>query len=316
MSRHGRGLRPFAASWDLPGARVPSRRSGAVIRIAQLLLRPALALLTRPRWAGTANLPSEGAAIICGNHTGPLDALAYGHVLQTNGIAPRFLAKDSLFRIPLLGALLRATGQIPVIRSRGATAAALDAARAALGRGEALIVFPEGTYTRDPQAWPMRARLGAARLALATGAPLVPIACWGSRDLWPVGALLPRPGGGRRIMMVVGEPIHAERAAGESEREAEIRVTNQLMRTITELLAQLRGDDPPARVHDPRGDAIHPEDGGPGARFRFRARPWRVDEGPWHISRARRGRNSRGRDSVRDSDNSRGRNDTRGRSGR
>jgi 1-acyl-sn-glycerol-3-phosphate acyltransferase len=253
-------IRPLR-SWGIGRARSPQRRAGAAIFLAQLPLRPLLALLTRPRWIGTENFPPQGGGIACGNHTGPLDALAYGHLLQGSGIAPRFLAKESLFRIPVLGALLRATGQVPVHRGTARGQDALASAREALHRDEIMMVFPEGTYTRDPELWPMQGKHGAARLALATGVPLIPIACWGSRRLWPVGRALPRPGRGR-IIMRVGEPLTAARAEGESESVAAQRLTAELMAAIAALLAETRGSEPPATLHDPRQDPVRPERGG------------------------------------------------------
>ena len=147
-------------------------------------------------------------------------SLSYGHLLQASGIAPRFLAKEAMFRVPGLGLLLRHACQIPVLRGTSRGGGALDAARAALGRGELLMVFPEGTYTRDPDLWPMRARYGAARLALETGAPLLPIASWGGRALWPVGSPLPRPRPGRRLQVRVGEPFTVSIFEGESTQQA------------------------------------------------------------------------------------------------
>lgn len=262
-------------SWDVGTARVPARRAGLVIDLAQLPLRPLVAALTRPRWEGTENIPEAGAVIACGNHLSALDPLAYGHLLQASGVAPRFLAKESLFRVPGLGALLRAARQIPVLRGTSRSADALAAAKDALGRGELLMIFPEGTYTRDPALWPMQARLGAARLALSTGAPLLPIASWGGRGLWPVGSPLPRPAPGRRVRMLVGAPYTVAAAAGESEHEAALRITEDLMGRIAALLGQLRGLEPPTALHDPRTDEHRPEIGRPQPGFRAPKEPAR-----------------------------------------
>lgn len=259
---------PRTRSWDLGAARPPERRAGRVIFAVQLPLRPLIRLLAGRDWAGIENFPPRGQAVACGNHTGPFDALAYGHLLQASGIAPRYLAKDSLFRIPLLGTILRASGQIPVHRGTSRSRDALATAREALQRGELVMVFPEGTYTRDPDTWPMRARLGAARLALSTGAPLVPIACWGSHRLWPVGAWVPRLVPRHRLTMRVGEPIAAQRAPGETEQQAAVRLTDEVMAAITALLATIRGQTPPPVVHDPRRDGHRPEEGRPQRRSR------------------------------------------------
>src|SRR5699024_9121733 len=160
------------------------------------------------------------------------DPFGYGHLLQAGGIAPRFLAKDSLFRIPVLGRILRAARQIPVHRGTSRSRDALASAREALERGELIMLFPEGTYTRDRELWPMQARLGAARLALETGAPLLPIAAWGGRALWPVGSPFPRPRPGRRVRLLVGEPFTAAPLEGETAQQAALRVTDELMGRI------------------------------------------------------------------------------------
>lgn len=254
--------------WDLGTARIPARRAGLVIGLAQLPLRPLLTVLTRPQWQGTAHFPARGGVIACGNHLSALDAFAYGHLLQASGIAPRFLAKESLFAVPGLGALLRAARQIPVRRGGRGGEGALSEARAALGRGELLMIFPEGTYTRDPALWPMQARTGAARLALETGAPLLPIATWGGRALWPVGSPLPRPGRGRRVQMRVGEPFTAAVREGETDQQAALRVTEELMARLAALLGELRGEQPPAVLHDGRRDAHRPEVGRPDPTYR------------------------------------------------
>lgn len=262
-------------SWDVGTAREPSRRAGLVIGLAQIPLRPLLTLLTRPRWQGRERFPATGPVIACGNHLSALDPFAYGHLLQASGIAPRFLAKESLFRVPVLGALLRSARQIPVLRGTSRSRDALDAAREALGRGELLMVFPEGTYTRDPALWPMRARLGAARLALDTGAPLLPIAAWGGRGLWPVGSPFPRPAPDRRVRMRVGEPFTVAVGEGETEHEAARRVSEELMARIAALLGELRDLTPPRTLHDPREDEHRPEIGRVQPGFRAPTEPAR-----------------------------------------
>ena len=266
---------PLLRSWDVGTAREPARRAGLVIGLAQLPLRPLVTLLSRPQWQGAENFPASGAVIACGNHLSAFDPFGYGHLLQASGIAPRFLAKESLFRVPVLGALLRSARQIPVLRGTSRSGDALDAAREALARGELLMVFPEGTYTRDPELWPMQARLGAARLALSTGAPLLPIATWGGRGLWPVGSPVPRPGRGRRVRMRVGEPYTIAIGEGETEHEAAQRVTEDLMARIAALLGELRGLTPPDRLHDPRTDAHRPEIGRTDPGFRAPTEPRR-----------------------------------------
>lgn len=251
----------FARSWDLPGARPPARRAGLVIGLAQVPLRPLVRAFVRLRIENAHRLNIAGPMVIAGNHTGPFDALAYGYLLQSSGVPPRFLAKHSLFEVPVLGPLLRRTRQIPVHRGAGRGGDALAAAERELSADGSVMVFPEGTYTRDPAGWPMRARLGTVRLALRTGAPIVPVACVGSREFWPVGAVFPRLVPRRTIILHVGEPYVPQPRPGETQHDAEIRLTAELMDTITELIAALRGDQPPPTPYDPTMDAFRPEDG-------------------------------------------------------
>ena len=241
--------------------RDPSRRSGAVVGTVQWVLRPLACLAVARHWTGAENLPATGAAIVVGNHTGPFDALAYGHLLQAHGIPARFLGKHTLFTIPVLGTLLRWSRQIPVVRGDSRSEDALSAARAALGRGEVIVIFPEGSYTRDPDRWPMRGRTGAARLALETGAPVIPIACWGSADFWPVHARCPRLLPRRCIRMMVGPGRRITARPGESGLEAARRGTAEIQSDLVGHLARIRGERPPDVLHDPTQDHHRPEAG-------------------------------------------------------
>src|SRR5690606_31238905 len=137
----------------------------------------------RREWRGAEHLPREGGFIAAGNHLTNLDALVFAHFLYDHGAAPRFLAKHTLFGVPLLGWALRQTEQIPVHRNTSAARESLEPAREALRRGLCVGIFPEGTFTRDPDLWPMTARPGVGRLALTTRVPVVPIALWGVQDV-------------------------------------------------------------------------------------------------------------------------------------
>lgn len=143
--------------------RARSRAIQPLILAAQGPVRMLMSLFATRQWSGGDNIPHDGAAIICGNHVAPMDALLYGEMLYLHRVPPRFLAKSDLFDIPIVGMLLRATGQIPVFRGTRRSTEAISAAREALEDGAVLTLFPEGTYTRDPHAWPMKGRRGAAR---------------------------------------------------------------------------------------------------------------------------------------------------------
>ncbi|MGO2807066.1 MAG: lysophospholipid acyltransferase family protein, partial [Glutamicibacter arilaitensis] len=128
-------------------------------------------------WKGFETLP-QGGYILCPNHLTEIDPLVVGHAIYSNGRLPRWLAKESLFNVPVLGWMLRETGQVPVARSATSAGESLKAAKRVLDAGGVIVIYPEGTLTRDPNLWPMVGRTGAARLALQTGAPVVPMAHW------------------------------------------------------------------------------------------------------------------------------------------
>ncbi len=159
------------------------RRSNRAYRNVARILRPMLFAMTRPDWHGGEHLPHDRGFIAAGNHMTNVDPLTFAHYLYDHGVAPKILAKSSLFGVPVLGPVLRATGQIPVYRNTAQAGDSLRAAIEAIDAGECVAVFPEGTLTRDPDLWPMVGKTGIARLALTTQAPVIPIAQWGAQDL-------------------------------------------------------------------------------------------------------------------------------------
>ncbi|PAX82424.1 lysophospholipid acyltransferase family protein, partial [Streptomyces albidoflavus] len=161
------------------------RRIGFWYRLAAVIAKPPLVLLFKRDWSGMENIPADGGFITAVNHNSYLDPLSYAHYQYNTGRVPRFLAKNGLFGKGFVGAVMRGTGQIPVYRE---TTNALDAFRAALDaieRGECVAFYPEGTLTRDPAMWPMTAKTGAARVALRTRCPVIPVAQWGANLAMP-----------------------------------------------------------------------------------------------------------------------------------
>lgn len=150
----------------------------------------ALAAVTVPisavyklRWHGQHRIPHTGGAIVVINHISYADPLVVGRYLYDCGRLPRYLAKDTLFRVPLMATVLRGMGQVPVQRGRAEASEALTAAVAALRQGQLIVVYPEGTVTRDPDWWPMPGKTGAARLALlAPEIPVIPMGQWGAQN--------------------------------------------------------------------------------------------------------------------------------------
>jgi 1-acyl-sn-glycerol-3-phosphate acyltransferase len=216
------------------------------MRLIVLFIRPLLMVLTKRDWQGQEKLPS-GGFVLAPNHISHLDPFLISHFMVDQGISPRFLAKDTLMSLPVGGRILRNAQQIPVYRSTAGAAESLRAAIAAVEAGSVVTIYPEGTITRDPAAWPMTGRTGAVRVALATGRPLVPVMQWGPQDLlWPYSKklrLFPR----KTIHVRVGDPIDLSDLEGRELTEQLLdTATNRLMDALTAMMAQVRGELPTA----------------------------------------------------------------------
>lgn len=198
-------------------------------------------------------LPKTGAFVLSPNHLTNLDPVIIGRVVWKLGRAPRFLAKASLFTVPFLGWLLRRSGQVPVERAGAVRGSDPLAAGERIARdGLAVIVYPEGSLTRDPEQWPMRGKYGAVRMALETGVPLIPVAHWGDQ------AIMPPYGGGfhpfprRKVTVKFGDQIDLSRFADRPVDNAVLQeATGLLMEAITTLVGELRGETPRAERWDP-----------------------------------------------------------------
>lgn len=175
-----------------------------------------------------------------------VDPLTFAHFLYDNGVAPKILAKSSLFSVPVLGTVLRATGQIPVYRNTADAGKSLQAAVEALEQGECVAVFPEGTLTREPDLWPMAGKTGVARLALTTGAPVIPIAQWGAQHLLGPYKKLLKPIPRKRVTVVAGPPVDLEDLRGGPLDTSVLReATERVMVAITTQLEEIRGEQAP-----------------------------------------------------------------------
>ena len=161
-------------------------------------LIPVVRLMFGLRVTGLEKLPKSGPYVLVSNHVTNVDALAVAYLVYVKlKRAPHFLAKEGLFRIPVIGRILLVAGQIPVYRTSGQrNDEPLKVAHDYLERGHMITIFPEGTLTRDPDMWPMRGKTGAVRLALDTNVPVYPIAHWGSHEILPRYGSKFRPGFG------------------------------------------------------------------------------------------------------------------------
>ena len=226
-------------------------RMGVPYRVAETIVWPTMMATTKREWRGQENLGRHGEGkVLAVNHISAFDPLVIVHFVHDSGRPPRILAKQSLWDVPVLGPLLTSTGQIPVSRETDPSAS-LARAEQAIGRGEAIIVYPEGTITRDPGLWPMSGRTGALRLALETGAPLIPIAQWGAQEVLAPYAkrlrLLPR----KVVQVTAGAPLDVDDLRGQPITREVLEVgTNRLMDVITAMLASIRREPAPAHRLD------------------------------------------------------------------
>jgi len=214
------------------------------------IIVPAVGLFARIEIRGAENLPREGAYVLAPNHNSEFDPLTVAVAVWRLGRAPRFMAKESLFKVPVLGSALRATGMVPVPRASASANQSMKAAQQIAKDGRGVIVYAEGTLTRDPELWPMRGKTGAVRLALAGDLPLIPMAQWGVQQILPRYGKLRFP---RRSHVIVefGPAMDLSEYAGSTSPAVLTRATDELMGRISRMLSGIRGLPAPAERWDP-----------------------------------------------------------------
>jgi 1-acyl-sn-glycerol-3-phosphate acyltransferase len=233
-----------------------SAYSSAWRLVSVIVLRPLVWALIRNRWDGQENVPRMGGVILAANHLSYLDWAPDGAFSHACGRYPVFMIKASAFEVKGIGGFLRKAGQLRVHRGSRDAAVALKAAEKRLAEGAAVVIYPEGTVTRDPARWPMAAKTGVARLALATGVPVIPIAHWGTQDILPYGEKKPRLFPRKSVHVVAGGPVDLSPWAGQQHSAKALRAaTDAIMAQVAELVGQLRGETPPPVPHDPANPA-------------------------------------------------------------
>jgi 1-acyl-sn-glycerol-3-phosphate acyltransferase len=236
---------------------------GWAFNLAVPIVKPVLLSATSREWIDGDKLPATGGFIVVFNHISHIDPLLAAHFVYDHGRLPRYLAKSGLFKNKALGGFLTAAGQIPVERLSRTAVGAFDAAVAAVRDGECVVVYPEGTLTRDPDLWPMKGKTGAARIALATGCPVIPVGQWGAQEVLPPYTkrlhLVPR----KNIVMKAGDPVDLDDLLGlPASAETTARATDRIMAAVTALVADLRGEPAPEQRYDPRSSGVR-ETGNP-----------------------------------------------------
>jgi 1-acyl-sn-glycerol-3-phosphate acyltransferase len=203
-------------------------------KILKSFLIPLLMFIFRPKVTGLRHVPSTGPVIIASNHLSFSDSIFMPLVVPRN---VTFLAKSEYFTSPGLKGFIKkitfiALGQVPVDRSGGkrSEAAILTGLRL-LRENHCVGIYPEGTRSPDGRLY--KGRTGIARMAIESGAPVIPVAMFNTAEIQPTGQVVPKV---RRVEMVFGEPIYF---SGDSTDQAVLRsATNQLMEKIAELSKQ------------------------------------------------------------------------------
>jgi 1-acyl-sn-glycerol-3-phosphate acyltransferase len=209
-----------------------------------IIVKPLMKLLTKRTWRGEENIPA-GPAIVVANHISHADPLTLAHYIYDAGRWPRYLAKDSIFQVPVLGRIVHSAKQIPVVRGSVDAGRALEEAVTAVKAGGCVIVYPEGTTSKEPDLWPMKGKTGAARLWLATNAPVIPVVMWGPERLFDPRThklkLRRTP-----VTIVTGPPLDLSKWVGASPTASTLmEITDFIMLSLRDMLAEIRGGTPP-----------------------------------------------------------------------
>jgi 1-acyl-sn-glycerol-3-phosphate acyltransferase len=224
-----------------------------IFRLLAAIALPPMTAIAKIELSGVENVPTTGAFVLAPNHYSEIDPLVIGIAMWKVGRMPRYLAKASLFSVPVIGGLLRASGQVPVERAGSArNNDPLAGARQIADQGLAVVIYPEGSLTRDPDLWPMRGKTGAVRTALEQGIPVIPAAHWGTQLVMPRYAkkisVFPR----KTVQVRFGPPVDLSAFAGRRLDSATLtEATDVVMDAITLLFEELRGEKAPAERWDP-----------------------------------------------------------------
>ena len=229
------------------GRRFARRGRGPWYSAAIEVIWQFLVLFSRFRVRGARHIPASGGVVVASNHLSFADPATATAFCLGAGRVPRYLAKSSLWDVPVIGRIMRTGGHIPVYRGAPTASGAYRDAVVAVRSGECVAIFPESTFSKDPDGWPMKGKTGAARIALETGVPVIPLANWGTHHLLPATAWLPRGIPRKTVDLVAGPPVDlSDLREVKLTRAVLEEATARIMAAITELLAGIRGVRPPA----------------------------------------------------------------------
>jgi 1-acyl-sn-glycerol-3-phosphate acyltransferase len=246
---------------------VAKEKGGFWVGVAAAVFYPVTNLLARRAKVGAEHIPARGPALLVMNHVSHIDPLYDAVCVRDRGRVPRFLAKNTLWDLPVVRTVLTATGQIPVHRGTANAQQSLRDAHRALEEGKVVIIYPEGTITRDPDGWPMQSRTGVARLALDHDVPVIPVARWGTRQIYDGYNKKFRPWPRGTVTHRFGEPVDMSALRDKPASNAVLReITDLVMDRVKDLLAQTRQEPAPTGFYQPsRARARSASDGSDGA---------------------------------------------------
>jgi 1-acyl-sn-glycerol-3-phosphate acyltransferase len=228
-------------------ARLHRPKAGFWIRTWVVILFPVTSAFFKLRWRHLDRMPApeQGGVLVAINHLSHADTILMARLVWSSGRVPRFMIKSGVFDWPVIGYMMRGSRQIPVYRGTADAAQSLREAVTALERGEAVVIYPEGTTTKDPDNWPMQAKTGIARLVLlCPDTPVVPIGQWGPHRMG--GFSWRRVGRRRPSLASVGEPLDLSRVRGKEPTGAILReITDEIMGAVRDEVAALRGEPAP-----------------------------------------------------------------------
>lgn len=226
------------------------RRSHKGLPVALRIIAPIVRLMSRAlfkeHFRGSQNIPASGPAILVANHVSVVDPLAMAGYVWQAGRLPQFLIKDGVFKVAIVGSAMRVCRQVPVSRGSAHALKSLSAAIKILHEGGVIVVYPEGTVTRQKEFWPMRAKTGVGRIALELpDVPILPIWQDGAQKVWNhhtgKKSFFPR----KITRIVAGEPLDLSAERALPEAVAMRAITDSIMNVITEGVGVLRNAAPP-----------------------------------------------------------------------
>lgn len=227
-------------------------KGGFWVGAAAVLFYP-LTWMGRSVYRGAERIPAKGPALLVMNHVSHLDPAVDAVFVHRNKRVPRFLAKDAVARAPIFGRIFLGSGGIPVYRGSSSAGDSLRAAHQTLRDDKIVLMYPEGTITKDPEGWPKHAYTGVARLALLNDVPVIPVARWGTQRIWDGYRKKFRPLPRKTVVHSVGAPVDLSTYRARVNRDAPEgkllrEVTDVLMAEVARQLGEVRGEQPPKRV--------------------------------------------------------------------